>query len=101
MYFENANMAIGTNVEASSTMILPYASILDSNSKPSLPDILHSDHMKPWDRYELDNVKVIPLSSNAASICYEVEASRGKHVYDAMYVPHPGTHFLVNVHSRS
>ncbi|KAL9057020.1 MAG: hypothetical protein Q9162_002568 [Coniocarpon cinnabarinum] len=63
---------------------MPYATIIDSNSKPSLKDILSRDDMKPWDRYELDNVKVIPLGDKAASICYEVEASRGKEVYEAM-----------------
>ena len=66
-------------------MIMPYATILDKASKPSLSEILHSDNMKPWDRYEMDNIKVIPLGSSAASICYEVEASRGKQVYEAMY----------------
>ena len=65
-------------------MIMPYASILDSKSKPKLADILQRDDMKPWDRYELDKVKVIPLGKEAASICYEVEASRGKQVYEAM-----------------
>ena len=65
-------------------MIMPYATILDHKSKPSLNDILGRDDMKPWDRYELDNVKTIPLGDKAASICYEVEASRGKEVYEAM-----------------
>ena len=73
-----------TSLTAASTMIMPFATIIDSKSKPSLHDILHRDDMKPWDRYELDNVKVTPLGNEAASISYEVEASRGKEIYEAM-----------------
>lgn len=65
-------------------MILPYATIIDHTSEPSLKDILTRDDLKPWDRYELDNVKVIPLGEMAASICYEVEAARGKEIYEAV-----------------
>lgn len=65
-------------------MIFPGATIFDQSSDPSLSDILTRADMKPWIRYEMDNVRVVQLGENAATICYEVEANREEENYEAM-----------------
>lgn len=65
-------------------MIFPGATILDAESQPSLREILDRSDMKPWTEYKMENVHVLRLGDEAASISYEVEARRKKERYDAM-----------------
>ena len=64
-------------------MIFPGASIIDDRSKPSLREILERPDMKPWSRYEMDDVRVVKLGKEAASISYSVEAERDGALYQA------------------
>ena len=65
-------------------MLFPGASIFDRNSKPSLHEILTRSDMKPWSKYEMDDVRVVPLGPGVAMICYSVEAFRGDQAYEAL-----------------
>lgn len=65
-------------------MIFPGASIFDHASKPTLREILNRPDVKPWSRYEMDEVRVVRLGPDAAMICYSVEAYRDETAYEAL-----------------
>lgn len=64
-------------------MIFPGASIFDNASKPTLREILNQP-VKPWARYEMDDVRVVRLGPDVAMICYSVEAFRDETAYEAL-----------------
>ena len=65
-------------------MMFPGGTIFDACSEPTLKDLLGRKDMKPWIHYKMSDIRVLPLGSEAAAICYSVVAHREDLEYEAL-----------------
>ena len=57
-------------------MLFPLGMKISAKTEPSLGDVMQSDAFVPWKRYEMSDVAVMPLGTEAAQISYRVRAKR-------------------------
>lgn len=60
-------------------ILLPGGMVIDDRQ-----DVVDSMSGAPWDRYEISEVRVLPLTADSAVVAYRVEADRGDTHYRAL-----------------
>ncbi|KIW89093.1 uncharacterized protein Z519_10578 [Cladophialophora bantiana CBS 173.52] len=77
----NSGVALLPFLSRDCIMLFPLGMKVSAKTTPNLEDVMRSDAFVPWKQYQMSDVEITQLGSEAALISYRVNATR-RHITD-------------------